>query len=79
MSHTLRSVELYLVRLPLVRPFTTSSHTKHHLDHILIRVRDQDGAEGWPGPGTRCAAIALPRLAWKWRAGICSRVCAVNR
>ncbi len=47
MSHTLRSVELYLARLPLLRPFTTSSHTKDHIDHILIRVRDQDGADGW--------------------------------
>ena len=47
MSHTLQSVELYMVRLPLVRPFTTSSHTKHHLDHILIRARDTSGAEGW--------------------------------
>jgi len=56
MSHTLRSVELYLVRLPLVRPFTTSSHTKHHLDHILIRVRDQDGAEGWG----ECASASDP-------------------
>ncbi len=47
MSHTLRSVELYLARLPLLRPFTTSSHTKDHIDHILIRVRDEDGGEGW--------------------------------
>jgi O-succinylbenzoate synthase len=47
MSHTLRRVELYLVRLPLLRPFTTSSHTKNHLDHILIRAVDRDGAEGW--------------------------------
>src|SRR3984893_4143242 len=56
MSHTLRSVEMYLTRLPLVRPFTTSSHTKHHLDHILIRVRDQDGAEGWG----ECASASDP-------------------
>jgi o-succinylbenzoate synthase len=56
MSHTLRSVELYLVRLPLVRPFTTSSHTKTHLEHILIRVRDQDGAEGWG----ECASASDP-------------------
>ena len=47
MSHRLRSVALFLVRLPLVRPFTTSSHTKDHLDHIVLRVQDQDGAEGW--------------------------------
>jgi O-succinylbenzoate synthase len=56
MSHTLASVELYLARLPLVRPFTTSSHTKTHLDHILIRVRDQDGAEGWG----ECASASDP-------------------
>ena len=56
MSHTLGSVEMVLVRLPLVRPFTTSSHTKDHLDHILIRVRDQDGAEGWG----ECASASDP-------------------
>jgi O-succinylbenzoate synthase len=56
MSHTLRSVELFLVRLPLVRPFTTSSHTKRHLEHILIRVRDQAGNEGWG----ECASASDP-------------------
>jgi O-succinylbenzoate synthase len=55
-SHTLRSVELFLVRLPLVRPFTTSSHTKDHLEHILIRARDQDGAVGWG----ECASASDP-------------------
>jgi o-succinylbenzoate synthase len=56
MSHDLRSVELFLVRLPLIRPFTTSSHTKDHLDHILIRTRDASGAEGWG----ECASAADP-------------------
>jgi o-succinylbenzoate synthase len=56
MSHTLRSVELYLVRLPLVRPFTTSSHTKDHLEHILLRVRDEEGREGWG----ECASASDP-------------------
>ncbi|MBV9168685.1 MAG: o-succinylbenzoate synthase, partial [Chloroflexi bacterium] len=56
MSHTLRSVELYLVRLPLVRPFTTSSHTKDHLEHILLRARDEDGREGWG----ECASASDP-------------------
>jgi O-succinylbenzoate synthase len=55
-SHTLKSIELFLARLPLVRPFTTSSHTKDHLEHILIRVRDQDGAEGWG----ECASASDP-------------------
>ena len=56
MTHTLRSVEMYLVRLPLIRPFTTSSHTKDHLDHVLLRVRDADGGEGWG----ECASAADP-------------------
>jgi O-succinylbenzoate synthase len=56
MTHSLRSVELYLVQLPLIRPFTTSSHTKDHLDHILIRVRDEGAREGWG----ECASAADP-------------------
>jgi o-succinylbenzoate synthase len=55
-THTLRSVDLVLARLPLLRPFTTSSHTKDHLEHILLRVRDQDGAEGWG----ECASASDP-------------------
>ena len=47
MSHRLIAVELVLARLPLLRAFTTSSHTKDHLEHILVRVRDADGGEGW--------------------------------
>lgn len=56
MTQTLRSVELFMVRLPLVRPFTTSSHTKDHLDHILIRVQDAEGNAGWG----ECASPADP-------------------
>jgi O-succinylbenzoate synthase len=55
-NHRLASVELFFAQLPLVRPFTTSSHTKDHLDHILIRVRDQAGAEGWG----ECASASDP-------------------
>ncbi|KOG22589.1 O-succinylbenzoate synthase [Streptomyces viridochromogenes] len=40
-------VELFVVRLPLLCPFTTSSHRKDHLEHILVQVTDQDGATGW--------------------------------
>jgi len=47
MTHVVDRVDMYLVQLPLVRPFTTSSHTKDHLDHILVRVVDRDGGEGW--------------------------------
>jgi O-succinylbenzoate synthase len=44
---TLDRMELFLVRLPLVHEFETSSHRKGHLDHILVRVTDTDGAVGW--------------------------------
>ena len=39
-------IDLKLVRLPLVRPFRTSSSTKDHLDHILVRVH-AEGVVGW--------------------------------
>ena len=42
----IEQVELRIVRLPLVRPFQTSSSRKDHLDHILVRVAAA-GAVGW--------------------------------
>ncbi|CAN5700646.1 o-succinylbenzoate synthase [soil metagenome] len=39
-------IDLKLVRLPLVRPFRTSSSIKDHLAHILVRV-EADGVVGW--------------------------------
>jgi O-succinylbenzoate synthase len=43
----IHQIDLSLVRLPLVRPFQTSSSRKEHLDHILVRVLTADGAIGW--------------------------------
>jgi O-succinylbenzoate synthase len=40
-------IALTIVRLPLVRPFQTSSSRKEHLDHILVRVGTGDGVIGW--------------------------------
>ncbi|MFO0960106.1 MAG: o-succinylbenzoate synthase [Isosphaeraceae bacterium] len=43
-------VELRIVRLPLVRPFRTSSSVKDHLDHILIRAEASEAGKsvvGW--------------------------------
>jgi O-succinylbenzoate synthase len=48
-------IELRIVRLPLVRPFQTSSSRKDYLDHILVRV-DGDGATGWG----ECASPSEP-------------------
>ncbi|QCV96244.1 o-succinylbenzoate synthase [Acidipropionibacterium acidipropionici] len=38
---------LFEVRLPLVHRFTTSSHAKSSLDHILVELTDESGATGW--------------------------------
>jgi O-succinylbenzoate synthase len=40
-------IEMHRVRLPLVRPFRTSSAYRTHIEHILVRLIDEDGAEGW--------------------------------
>jgi O-succinylbenzoate synthase len=40
-------ISLFLVRLPLITPFQTSSSRKEHLDHILVRVLTDEGAIGW--------------------------------
>ena len=42
----IEQVDLRIVRLPLVRPFQTSSSRKEHLDHILVRVV-AGGVTGW--------------------------------
>jgi o-succinylbenzoate synthase len=39
-------IDLKVVRLPLVRTFRTSSSSKDHIEHILVRVV-ADGVEGW--------------------------------
>ena len=39
-------IDLRIVRLPLVRPFRTSSSVKDHLAHILVRV-EAGGVVGW--------------------------------
>src|SRR5579871_2177288 len=40
-------IELRVVRLPLVRTFRTSSSTKSHIEHILIRAVTEGGVDGW--------------------------------
>jgi O-succinylbenzoate synthase len=40
-------IELHRVRLPLVRPFRTSSAYRTHIEHVLVRLFDESGAEGW--------------------------------
>jgi O-succinylbenzoate synthase len=42
----IEQVDLKIVRLPLLRPFQTSSSRKSHLDHILVRI-SAGGATGW--------------------------------
>ncbi|MBI2323687.1 MAG: o-succinylbenzoate synthase, partial [Chloroflexi bacterium] len=39
-------VELFLVRLPLTRPYETSMAGETHESHVIVRV-EGDGAVGW--------------------------------
>jgi O-succinylbenzoate synthase len=59
-----RSVELRLVRLPLVRPFRTSFGEMHDKECILARV-ETDDAEGWG----ECVAGPEPDYSEEWNAG----------
>lgn len=40
-------VRLYLVRLPLLHSFQTSSHRKSSIEHVLVELTDRDGRVGW--------------------------------
>jgi O-succinylbenzoate synthase len=41
------TIEAYRVALPLVHAFTTSSHGKSSIEHILVRVQSEAGVVGW--------------------------------
>jgi O-succinylbenzoate synthase len=56
MTMRLDRIDLHVVRLPLVRPFRTSSSSKAHIQHILVRVESADGVVGWG----ECASPADP-------------------
>lgn len=59
-----RSVQLRLVRLPLVRPFRTSFGETKDKECILARV-ETDDAEGWG----ECVAGAEPDYSEEWNSG----------
>jgi O-succinylbenzoate synthase len=61
----LAHVELLRVRLPLVRPFTTSFGTMSEKEALLVRAVGGDGAEGWG----ECAAAQEPRYSAEWNDG----------
>ena len=64
MSH-IRAIELYLVELPLVRPFRTSFGTSTGKECVLARVRTDDG-EGW---GECVADDGYPGFSGEWNEG----------
>ena len=60
-----RSVELRLVGLPLVRPFRTSFGEMTHKECVLVRVETED-AEGWG----ECVASTEPDFSEEWNEGV---------
>lgn len=65
MTAGLAAVELLLVRLPLVRPFTTAFGTTTEKEAILVHALGGDRAEGWG----ECVAAEAPRYSAEWNAG----------
>jgi O-succinylbenzoate synthase len=51
----IEQIDLFVVRLPLLRTFRTSSSTKDQIQHILVRI-EADGVTGWG----ECASPADP-------------------
>jgi O-succinylbenzoate synthase len=62
---TLAAVELLRVRLPLVRPFTTSFGTSTEKECVLVRAIAADGLEGWG----ECTAMERPGYSYEWNGG----------
>ena len=60
----LEAVELIRIRLPLLRPFTTSFGTSTVKDAILVRAIG-DAAEGWG----ECVAMETPLYSGEWNDG----------
>ncbi|HEX2030506.1 MAG TPA: o-succinylbenzoate synthase [Actinomycetota bacterium] len=58
------AAELLLVRLPLVRPFTTSFGTTSVKEAIVVRAIGSDGVEGWG----ECVAAEHPLYSAEWNA-----------
>jgi len=61
----IREIELFLVELPLVRPFRTSFGTSTGKECVLARVRTDD-AEGW---GECVADDGYPGFSGEWNEG----------
>jgi O-succinylbenzoate synthase len=62
----LESIELFLVELPLVRPFRVSFGTSTGKQCVLARVR-LDGADGW---GECVADDGFPGFSGEWNEGV---------
>jgi O-succinylbenzoate synthase len=62
----IREIELYLVALPLVRPFRVSFGTSTGKECVLARVRTDDG-EGW---GECVADDGYPGFSGEWNEGV---------
>src|SRR5688572_13010667 len=65
MTERIEAIELVRIRLPLVRPFTTSFGTSVDKDCLLVRAIGEDGAEGWG----ECAAMEKPVYSYEWTGG----------
>ena len=63
---TVRAIDLYLIELPLVRPFRVSFGTSTGKQCVLVRLRT-DAAEGW---GECVADDGFPGFSAEWNEGV---------
>lgn len=52
----IKDVELRIINLPLVRPFRTSFGTQYERELLLMKIRTEEGSEGW----AECVAMSEP-------------------
>jgi O-succinylbenzoate synthase len=58
-------VELLRIRIPFLRPFTTSQWTSTEKDAVLVRAIGKDGVDGWG----ECVAAEAPWYSSEWSGG----------
>ena len=58
----LETIELHLIRMPLLHPFETSVGTTTERRIVLVHVRDGEGSEGWG----ECVADEHPYYSEEW-------------
>jgi O-succinylbenzoate synthase len=61
----LEKIELFIIALPLVRPFRTSFGTQTSREVLIVKVVNENGTTGW----AECVAMSEPLYSPEYVAG----------